>query len=106
MTPYQKTTIDELLPCKYPVLVSVQLVEGLLHVVSELPGTHLHAGEGGGVHPGHGYDNHDDASQDGVHDPHDDVHDHHDDAGHDDVLTCNVHTDGVSPPWQVVHGTG
>ena len=84
---YQKTTIDELLPSKYPVLVSVQLVEGILHVVPELPGAHLHGGEGGGAHPGHGYD-------------------HHDDAGHDDVLTCNVNTDGVSPPWQVVQGTG
>ena len=43
------------------------------------------------MHPGHGYGHHGD-----------------DEAGHDDDddLTCNVHTDGVSPPWQIVQGTG
>jgi hypothetical protein len=49
---YLKTAIHKLLPGEDPVLVGVQLVEGHLHVVPQLPGAHLHVGGGG--HQGQG----------------------------------------------------
>ena len=54
MSTYPETTVNKLLPGEDPILVGVQPVEGHLHIVPQLPGTHLHAGEGGGGHPGHG----------------------------------------------------
>ena len=54
MIVYHETTVYKLLPGEDPILVGVQPVEGHLHIVPKLPGTHLHAGEGGGGHPGHG----------------------------------------------------
>ena len=49
-----ETAGDKLLSGEDPILVCVQPIEGHLHIVSQLPGTHLHAGEGGWGHPGHG----------------------------------------------------
>ena len=46
MWAYREATVDELLPGEDPILVGVQPVEGHLHIVPQLPGTHLHAGEG------------------------------------------------------------
>ena len=54
MCAHHETTVNKLLPGEDPILVGVQPVEGHLHIVPQLPGTHLHAGEGGGGHPGHG----------------------------------------------------
>ena len=85
---YHEATIDEFHPGKDPVLVGVQPVEGHLHIVPELPGTHLHAGEGWGWHPGHGYDEENEQEQE------------------DDILTCYLHADGVSSSGQVVKGAG
>ena len=53
MCAHHETTANKLLPGEDPILVCVQPVEGLLHIVPQLPGTHLHAGERGGGHPGH-----------------------------------------------------
>ena len=41
-----ETTEDKLLPSEDPVPVSVQSVEGQLHVVSQLSGCHLHVRRG------------------------------------------------------------
>ena len=41
-----KTTEDKLLPGEDAVPVGVQSVEGQLHVVSQLPGCHLHVRRG------------------------------------------------------------
>ena len=54
MWAYREATVDELLPGEDPILVGVQPVEGHLYIVPQLPHTHIHAGEGGGGHPGHG----------------------------------------------------
>ena len=49
-----ETAGDKLLSGEDPILVGVQPVEGHLHIFSQMPGTHLHAGVG--RHPGHGRD--------------------------------------------------
>ena len=41
---------DKLLPGENPILVCVQPVEDHLHLVPQLLGTHIQAGEGGGHH--------------------------------------------------------